>query len=652
MLEHFVRSDILDIIPFPILEYAPVRDEANNIIDLTFLWANADAREALVEEGEDIVGKRVLELHPHFKENNGYGCILKAIETGETQQIVIAAGKISPFAGKYLKLFCKPTPSGCIVMMQDITDIVNDRDNAQTKFSMLDAACTDAVNGIAIADDKHRLVYANPALCKALGYTKEEMIGKAIGDLMEPSENLARYDLVAKLLSEEIDQYVVDRKYVTKTGETILMSVAVSTTHGKNGEVWSLAHFRDVREERRSQHALRSALAKAQEATRMKSEFLANMSHEIRTPLNGVIGMAQVLAFSDLSPQQAEHVSIIRDSGSNLMSLLNDILDLSKVEAGQVDVNPIEVDVRHKLNRVYKLHEPIAREKGIALDFVIHPSLPARLQLDPVRLHQCVANLVSNAVKFTAEGRVTIAITSEPISDTQYQVIVHVSDTGIGIAPEKLETVFESFQQADGSTTRSFGGTGLGLTITRKLARLMGGDLTVVSAKGRGSIFTLTILANSVPKVGIHQERFLANQPPMNFSDLRVLIVDDNVINRKVAASFLRTYNFKTSEAIDGLDALEKLAQGKYDLILMDVHMPSMDGITAARELRVNGTLNTDIPVIALTADAMSGDRERYLAQGMDGYVSKPINERELISEIGAVMTRSVEIKGKNSLAC
>lgn len=634
-----MSTDLFNAFPLPMMDYSPIRDEAGKIIDFRFAWANEAARAPTSTKLEDVVGARLLAISKDVADSQGFAQMILTTEDREIRSTVTRINSGLMYRNKMVKFITTPSEAGCMVTMVDVTDVIAERDAARGQMRMMQAACDDAVGGIAIADDTHKLLYVNPALCKELGYTKEEMLNMHIGDLMHKEESEIRYELAEKLLSEEISQYVVDRKYLTKSGEEIQYSVAVSTIHSETGQHLSLAHFRDVREERAAQAELSLALSKAEESTRMKSEFLANMSHEIRTPLNGVIGMAQVLAYSDLSPQQAEHVAIIRDSGSNLMSLLNDILDLSKVEAGKIDINPIEVDLRHKLNRVYKLNEPIAAEKGIGLDFVVHPSLPARLKVDPVRLHQCVANLVSNAVKFTSQGKVVIAITSQPLEDGQHKVLIHVSDTGIGIAADKLGHIFESFQQADGSTTRSFGGTGLGLTITRKLAQLMGGDLKVVSEEGRGSVFTLSIMAEAEGGKGIHQERLLNDGSAVGFSNCRVLIVDDNVINRKVASSLLGDYGFVSDEAVDGIDALEKLEKKEYDLVLMDVHMPAMDGITAAKRLREHGTLNTVIPIIALTADAMSGDRERYLALGMDGYVSKPIDERELIGEIGNVLS-------------
>lgn len=635
-----MNSQAMDTLPIPVMEYKTIYDDQGEISDFEFLWANVAATKKMSPNGETMTGKRLLTLFPYVEYTAFYDYFKKTIRDHEGHCFHHEASPESPFAGSYIQFITQPTDQGCLVIMQDVTSVIIERDQARGKLQMMVAACDDAVHGIAIADKDHKIVYANPALCQMLGYRQEEMLEHYIGDLMHASEDKERYNLAEKLISEEISQYVTDRKYLTKNGQDILVSVSVSTMRDANNQILSLAHFRDVREERDAQAKLQKALDKAEAATQMKSEFLANMSHEIRTPLNGVMGIAQVLSCTDLDGRQAEHVALIKDSGANLMSLLNDILDLSKVEAGKIDITPIDIDLRHKLSRVFKTYEALAREKSIDLQIIIAPHLPTSLRLDPVRLRQCLSNLLSNAIKFTEKGKVTVAITGAP-KGACYELIMHVSDTGIGISSDKLDHIFDSFQQADGSTTRNFGGSGLGLTITRRLARLMAGDLSVVSKPGRGSIFTLRLMANTCQEKRMLKEPSKEPIPPKGFCGRRLLIVDDNLINRRVARSLLDVYGFDLHEAVDGLDALDKLAGSQFDLVLMDMHMPRLDGMGATKSLRESDGINKHIPVIALTANAMQGDRERYLAQGAQGYVSKPINERDLIREIGKVLTLS-----------
>lgn len=311
-----------------------------------------------------------------------------------------------------------------------------------------------------------------------------------------------------------------------------------------------------------------------------------------------------------------------------------------------MDLSPVPGDLRHKLSGLFKLHEAAAREKGIDIRLFVDPSVPSRLIFDPVRVRQCVGNLVSNAVKFTSEGEVMVVVTSEPQENGAHRVIVHVSDTGVGIAADKLDRIFESFAQEDGSTTRKFGGTGLGLSITRRLARMMGGDVTAVSQAGRGSVFTLKFMAQpSSMSVGdttnmIHMP---VRTPRTGLTGCRALVVDDNGINRRVARSFLEYYGIVIREACDGNEALEIMSRETFDIVLMDIHMPGLDGVEAFKRLRTSGSLNRLVPVIALTADSMHGDREKYLSKGFDGYVSKPIEERTMISIICQILSVPAE---------
>jgi CheY-like chemotaxis protein len=337
------------------------------------------------------------------------------------------------------------------------------------------------------------------------------------------------------------------------------------------------------------------------------------------------------------------------------MSILNDILDLSKIEAGKLEVTPVTGDLRHKLSRMIKLHAATAEEKGIKLQLFIDPSVPSRMKFDPVRVRQCVGNLVSNAIKFTEEGEVMVVVTCEPTESGHTRVIVHVSDSGCGIPAEKMDRVFESFSQADGSTTRRFGGTGLGLPITRKLARMMGGDVTVVSEPDRGSVFTLKFEAEAGEVVHLHEAVLPKPAAPqtkqVGLSGRRALVVDDNGINRRVARTFLEHYGLVVSEAGDGNEALEALDYEPFDIVLMDIHMPGLDGAEAFKRLRNSASLNRVVPVIALTADSMRGDREKYLAKGFDGYVAKPIDERSLVTVIGQVLSIPTEFEERRARA-
>ncbi|MBI1359774.1 MAG: response regulator [Alphaproteobacteria bacterium] len=397
----------------------------------------------------------------------------------------------------------------------------------------------------------------------------------------------------------------------------------------------------DVTDLRNREIELKKARKQAEMANASKSAFLANMSHEIRTPLNGVMGMAQVLEGTNLDAAQKEFVSTIIESGKTLMALLNDVLDLSKIEAGKFDIVASDANLAHVLRRQLKLWRPRAEEKGLELTLAFDADLPGFVSFDQVRVQQCISNLVSNAIKFTEKGRVEIFASATALSDQEHLIRVRVRDTGPGMDDETLDRLFKPFAQADETISRSHGGTGLGLSITRRLAEMMGGTATAESEKGRGSTFTVSFRA------GAAQPRAAAPGEPvaqtgdilemLKSSNLRVLLVDDHPINRQVAALFLRPFNMHIVEAVDGAEALEALERQPFDIVLMDMHMPVMDGPTAVARIRNSHESWSSVPVIALTADAMSGDKERYLAMGMTGYLSKPLAERELLAEIARV---------------
>jgi signal transduction histidine kinase/ActR/RegA family two-component response regulator len=402
----------------------------------------------------------------------------------------------------------------------------------------------------------------------------------------------------------------------------------------------------DITDHHKREKELAKAKKAAEAASQSKSAFLANMSHEIRTPLNGIMGMAQVLESTNLDQQQRDYLTTILESGKTLMSLLNDVLDLSKIEAGKFDISPTDNSLAHILRRQLNLWQPGAEEKGLELSLAFDADLPLYLSFDAVRVQQCVSNLVSNAVKFTSKGRVEIFAKAKPIEDGCHQVEIRVRDTGPGMDAETLGRLFKPFAQADESTSRKFGGTGLGLSITRRLAELMGGNATAESQPGRGSTFTISFRcapANAAPTRRVSD--ILTSQgdfrEQLKQSNLRILLVDDHPINRQVASLFLKPFNTRIVEAANGLEALEALRREPFDIVLLDMHMPVMDGPTAIAKIRSSGEPWAGMPVIALTADAMSGDRERYLSMGMTGYLAKPLAERELLSEIARVCAGS-----------
>ena len=371
----------------------------------------------------------------------------------------------------------------------------------------------------------------------------------------------------------------------------------------------------------------RDAQTAAERASEAKTVFIANVSHELRTPLNGMLGLVRALSEGKLSAEQREQIDLLKMSGDQLLRVLNDLLDLSKLDAGRFQLSPETTDPARLLNEVCLLFRANAQEKGLTLEEAIS-GLPERVELDATRLRQCVSNLLSNAIKFTEKGGVRISAEAERLNSSACTLRIRVSDSGPGMEPRAIEKLFHRYEQGAGGK----GGSGLGLVITRELARRMGGDVSVESAPGQGSTFTLTVVARLAPgQVQVSAERKPDAAQTGRLSGARILLVDDNAINRMVARYMLEPEGADVTEADSGAQALALFEEQGFDLVLLDASMPVMSGEETLRRLRALNEAGAAVPVVAVTAHAGSGERARFLAMGMDDYIAKPIDESDLV---------------------
>jgi PAS domain S-box-containing protein len=490
------------------------------------------------------------------------------------------------------------------------------------------------IDAIMTTDPSGIITDVNKQMEALTGCTRDELIGAPFkSHFTDPERAEAGIKLV--LSQKNVTDYELTA--CALDGKQTVVSYNATTFYDRDRKLQGVfAAARDVTERKRVEAELRLAKAAAESASQTKSDFLASMSHEIRTPMNAIIGIADLLAKTSLSPEQDKYVQIFRRAGDNLLNLVNDILDLSKVEAEQLELERTGFSLKDLLDKVTEMVAGRADEKDLALVCEIAPETPTDLVGDPTRLRQVLLNLLGNAIKFTNSGEVALQVAPDADSSVPNALRFTISDTGIGIPDDKLSAVFERFTQADSSTTRRYGGSGLGLTISKRLVELMGGRIWVESGVGKGSVFSfavpLEIWAGATRRTAVPVAT--GPEPPLPAMD--ILLVEDSPDNRTITVAYLQGTPYRVEIAENGAVAYEKFTAGHYDLVLMDRQMPVMDGLTATRAIREWERANhrPPTPIIALTAAALKGDREKCMAAGCTAFLTKPIKQEMLLQAI------------------
>ncbi|OPY51751.1 MAG: hybrid sensory histidine kinase BarA [Methanosaeta sp. PtaU1.Bin112] len=610
---------------------------------MRIIWVNSSVRDHLHIPEEEIKGRHCFELLQGI-DRPCEGCTaVMALRTGQSQEGELITSDEKTWLSRSSPITSEnQMVTGVVQVALNISDRKK-AESALRQSERLLASIIDFLPDATLVIDKEgRAISWNQSMEKMTGVKADQILGKGDFEYAVPFYGERRPILIDAFCGSHHDlekRYNAVKRYEdgTLTAETYISNLrgnetyllgSASALYDSDGNYWgAIESIRDITERKHAEKNLEVAKENAESATIAKSEFLANMSHEIRTPMNAIIGMTGLLLDENLTENQREDVEIIRRSGDTLLTIINNILDLTKIESGMMELEHRSFDLRDCLEVSLDMVAIDAKKKGLKIECIIEGNFPTLMMGDPTRINQILINLLNNAVKFTEKGTITIHVSGKKVDSNSYEIHFAVIDTGIGIPKDKMERLFQSFCQVDASTARRYGGTGLGLAISKRLAELMGGKMWMDSEVGKGSAFYFTIALEPTTSDLIETDRHTSTAQEQGNLDksLSILLAEDNVVNQIVTQKMLSKLGYRSDVAANGFEVLQALERQHYDVILMDVQMPEMDGLEATRLIRKT-IAGEDAPVIiAMTASALKGDREECLAVGMDDYVSKPV---------------------------
>lgn len=605
------------------------------------LSANKSILEMLGYEESDLVGRPFTEIYVKVKSVHVQGFFKRTETYKEEELFKTAGGKIIPVRFSSSFLFDQDMEVlGFVCIAKDITKEKKVEEELQKQSDWFKITLASIADAVITTDTEGRVNFCNQAARHLLSL-EDDPEQKPLDSLFRPLDPVTRQPhLIETTIAkgEPIKKEWLLRQSDGKELTIDLIQAPIRSNEGLfHGTVFVL---HDITQVRLTAIDLQEAKEKAETALELKSRFLAVMSHELRTPMGGVLGMVEQLLQTEMTPEQRQITDIIHKSGESLLHLLNDILDFSKFEAGKLELDLIPFNVSTLVAEVVELLSQKANAKGVMLHATIDPAIPLWLCGDPTRIRQILLNLTSNAIKFTAQGEVALKIELERREDERVEVLWQVRDTGIGIAPEAMPRLFEAFTQATADTTRKYGGTGLGLTICKELTEAMHGTIWATSQPGVGSVFSFSLPLNEA-----RGGETLASAPSSSTPSLpdetqlyRILVAEDNPVNQRVAEHVLAQLGFSSRIVGDGRAALEALEQEPFDLVLLDCQMPELDGFETAQAIRSHEREGTHLPIVAMTARALEGDREACLEAGMDDYLTKPLRKQELVESLARLL--------------